>query len=628
MSTANGDQAARARGQAREQELGGTHDLQMLAGLWRFIRPYKRVFYASLALLPLTSFFLLAQPWIVKQCIDGYIAAGTIDGLGWWATAFGVAIVAEFFCLYWQHYFTMLAAQHALADLRVAVFDKVQSMQTAYFDRNPAGRLVTRMTTDIDVINEMFAAGALTIVMDFITLTGIIAIMLAMHLKLALVTLSVLPLMVLLVDFFRRKARRNYRRVRERIARLNTLLQESISGMAVVQLFARERAVAADFDADNALHRDANQRSNLYEASLFSIVEGVSSISIALLLWYGAHLVIGEPVAIGGDTAASSTVAGAIGFGTLVAFIEYINKFFVPVRDFSTKYAVMQSALTAAERVFGILELEASIKSPADAVVPEQTKGSIEFRNVRFGYHDGEPVLRGVSFKVAPGEHLAVVGATGSGKTTITKLLGRLYDVTEGEILIDGVDVRRWDLGALRRRIGSVHQDVFMFADTVGANIALWDEGISDRQARAAAGHVNADGFVQRLQRGYATAVRERGNNFSTGQRQLLAFARALAHEPEILVLDEATSSVDNETEGLIQDAVETLQKGRTSVVIAHRLSTIERADRILVLHHGEVREQGTHAELIGRDGLYAKLYNLQHDAEEERNGAEPPAFA
>ncbi len=612
-----------ARGEHREQQIAGTRDTQILLGLWRFIRPYKLVFFAALALLPLTSFFLLAQPWIVKRAIDGYITAGTTDGLGWWALAFGGAIAGEFAALYWQHYLTMLAAQHALADLRVAVFDKVQSMQSAFFDRNPVGRLVTRMTTDVDVINEMFAAGALTIVMDLITLGGIVAIMLAIQFKLALVTLSVLPLMAVLINFFRRKARRNYRRIRERIAKLNAQLHEAISGMAIVQLFAREKVVAEEFDYLNGSHRDANQRSNFYEASLFSVVEAVSSISIALLLWYGAHLVVGEHVSV------SSSVARAVGFGTLVAFIEYINKFFIPIRDFSTKYAVMQSAITAGERVFGLLNLEPSIRSPEHPASEPPAAGSIEFRNVSFSYVDGESVLRDISFRVAAGEHLAVVGATGSGKTTITKLMARFYDVDRGEILIDGVDVRRWDLSALRRRIGSVQQDVFLFADTVEANISLWSKTIDADHARRSAVDVNADRFIRTLPHGYRSLVQERGSNFSTGQRQLLSFARALAQEPNILVLDEATSSVDPETEALIQDAVERIQHGRTSVVIAHRLSTIENADRILVLHHGEVREQGTHAQLMAKGGVYWRLYKLQVGGDEDgRTQASDPAPA
>jgi ATP-binding cassette subfamily B multidrug efflux pump len=597
------------RGTRDERQLGATRDWQMILGLWQFIRPYRGLFFLSMALLPAISACLLVQPWIVKRAIDGHIATGQLDGLGNWALLYGVAVFGEFILLYWQHWFTMLVAQKSLADLRVAVFRKVLRMETSYFDHNPVGRLVTRMTTDVDVINEMFAAGAITVIMDLITLCGIVAIMLAINWKLALVTLSVLPVMVILVDFFRRKARRYYRLIRERIAVLNAYLQEAISGAAVIQLFARERQVEAEFERLNGLHRDAYHWSNYYEASLFSIVEAISNITVALILWYGAHLIVDEPLTAG------STLSTAIGFGTLVAFIEYMNKFFIPVRDFSTKYAVMQSAITAAERVFDLLDIEPAIRTPARPAPVPQGKGTIEFQNVGFSYVEGEPVLRGISFVVRPGEHVAIVGATGSGKTTITKLLARFYDVDSGRILVDGVDVRDWELGRLRSRIGMVQQDVFLFTDTVESNLRLWNDTITKERIVAAAHQVHADRLIARLGQAYAEPVRERGNNFSTGERQLLAFARALAHDPEILVLDEATSSVDTETEALIQDALEKLQAERTSLVIAHRLSTIERADRILVLHHGELREQGTHGELMDRNGLYAKLYRLQHAA-------------
>ena len=596
------------RGVESERQLSGTRDIAMLFGLWRYIRPYRGLFWISMLLLPAIATCTLAEPYIVKRAIDDYIAVGTTDGLGFWAFLFGVAIFGEFVFLYWQNYFTMLVAQKSLADLRIDVFRKVQTMETSFFDKNPVGRLVTRMTTDIDVITEMFAAGALTVLMDAITLIGIIAIMMAINFKLALVTLSTLPLMMLLVDFFRRRARGNYRLIRERIARINAYLQEAITGMAVIQLFARETEAAAEFESRNAAHRDAYHRSNLYEAALFSIVEAVSNISVALILWYGAHLILGEPVTT------QSTMSTAVGLGTLVAFIEYMNKFFIPVRDFSTKYAVMQSAITAVERVFGLLEIEPHITEPKSPSVVPPARGVIEFQDVSFSYVEDEKVLKNVSFTVRAGEHLAIVGATGSGKTTLTKLLARFYDVHSGRIMVDGVDVRDWPLAALRRRIGMVQQDVFLFTDTVSENIRLWDETIDEDQIVASAARVNADHFVRRLYQAYGEPVRERGNNFSTGQRQLLSFARALAHAPEILVLDEATSSVDTETEELIQQGMAELQKDRTSLVIAHRLSTIENADRILVMHRGELREQGTHAELMARGGLYATLYRLQHE--------------
>jgi ATP-binding cassette subfamily B multidrug efflux pump len=598
------------RGIQDDSAVSQTQDVAMLRIMWGFVRPYRAQFFLSLGMLPAISACLLAQPWIVKNVIDDYITAGTTQGLWVWGLGFGLAVVAEFSLLYWQHYVTMLVAQKSLADLRVAVFDRIQSMETSYFDRNPVGRLVTRMTTDIDVINEMFAAGAITMIMDVITLVGIVAIMMALHFKLALVALAALPVMLVLVDFFRRKARRYYRLIRERIALINAFLQESITGIAVVQLFAREMRTAAEFDALNAAHRDANHSSNIYEAALFSIVEGVSNISIAGILWYGAHLVVGEPVAL-----ASTSVADAVGFGTLVAFMEYINKFFIPVRDFSTKYAVMQSAVAACEKVFGVLELEPAIHSPRDPKPLPSARGTIEFRNVSFSYIPGEPVLKNISFSVKECEHIAIVGATGSGKTTITKLIARFYDVDSGEVLVDGINVKEWSLPDLRRRIVTVLQDVFLFGSTVASNISLGSAEISRADIKRAAKLVGADRFVARLKGGYDEPVRERGNNFSAGQRQLLSFARALAFEPDILVLDEATSSVDPETEQLIQEALETLQKGRTSLVIAHRLSTIENADRIIVLHHGELREQGTHAELVAHEGLYARLHKLQTDA-------------
>ncbi len=592
---------------------GKAYDLRLMFRLWGFVQPYRRTFALSLLCLAASSVALLAQPYLLKVAIDHYVATKDMAGLSTLATLFVLATAAELLFFYGQYYLTMLVAQRALSDLRVRVFAHLQKLPIAYFDRNPVGRLVTRMTTDVDVITEMFAAGALTIVMDGLTLLGIIAILFHLHVNLALVTLSLLPVLALAIDFFRVKARQSYRLIRERIARINAFLQEAISGMVVVQLFVREERTFREFEALNDSHRVANHLSNIYEAALFSLVEAISSISVALTVWY----------------ASGNIVAGAIAFGTLVAFIEYIQKFFIPIRDFSTKYAVMQSAMAAAERVFQLLDTPAPSERGRH-YAPERVGGRVEFDRVWFSYKKGRAgegagegagaspeiapedyVLRDVSFAVEPGETLAIVGATGSGKTTLIKLLAGFYDVQLGAVKIDGVDVREWTLERLRRSVGIVLQDVTLFSGDVATNISLGRE-IDEERTRAAARAVHADEFISRLPRGYAEPVRERGNNFSTGQRQLLSFARALAYDPALLVFDEATSSVDPETESLLRDALERLLAGRTAIVIAHRLSTIERADRIVVLHRGEVREIGTHRELLARGGIYAKLHRLQ----------------
>jgi len=541
---------------------------------------------------------MLAQPYLLKVAIDRYVATRDVQGLGLIGVLYTAAMLGEFACMYAQYYLTMLVSQQSLADLRGDLFTHVQRLEAAFFDRNPVGRLVTRLTTDVDVINEMFAAGALTILMDVVTLLGIVGIMVAIDARLALVSLSLMPLMALAINFFRHRARHSYRLIRERIARLNAYLQEAISGMMVIQLFSREAASFREFDRHNDAHRSANHWANIYEATLFSMVEAVSSISFALIVWYGGHQILGA----------------ALAFGTLVAFIEYVQKFFVPIRDFSSKYAVMQSAMSAAERVFDLLDTPATIRDPQvpHPYAPTHPRGEIEFDRVSFAYKADDVVLRAVSFRVAPGKTVALVGATGAGKSTIIKLLNRTYDVQHGRVLVDGVDVREWSLPALRRAIGAVAQDVFVFSGSVADNIGLGRPETSLAAVRAAADAVHADRFIDQLPGGYTAALRERGSNLSAGQRQLLAFARALAYDPAILVLDEATSSIDTETELLIQDALERLRRNRTAVIVAHRLSTIEHADRIIVMHHGQVRETGTHAELLAQGGIYARLHALQ----------------
>jgi len=585
----------------QEEVLGKAYDIGMIRRLWQFIIPYKRLFFLSLLLLPLQQAFGLAQPYLMKVGIDRYIASKDLWGLQNVMLLFLVALIGETLTVFAQYYFSMLVAQRCLADLRVAIFSHVQRLPTSYFDRNPVGRLVTRMTTDVDVLQEMFAAGVITLASDFVMVIWIVGIMFYLDIELALVSLALIPPMALAINFFRVKARRTYRQIRVRIARINAYLGEAISGMAVIQLFAREQKTYREFEALNADHRDAYHLSNLYEAGLYSMVEAAGSVSVGLLLWYG-----------GGEV-----LQGIIGIGTLVAFNEYIHRFFVPLRDFSQKYTVMQSAMASAERIFHLLDTPVDIANRKTPQVPKPFRGEVIFDRVWFHYKPGEPVLKNVSFHIEPGEKVAVVGATGSGKTTTIKLLNRLYDIQKGSIKVSGVDVRDWDLQALRRHIGVVLQDVFLFSGDVRANLALGNPSIPLEQIREAAEIANADSFIRRLPDGYAAHVRERGSNFSGGQRQLLSLARVLVYRPKILVMDEATSSIDTETEALIQDALEKVMRDRTCLLIAHRLSTIRNADRIIVLHHGEVREVGSHAELMDQQGIYYRLYQLQYEREE-----------
>jgi ATP-binding cassette subfamily B protein len=589
--------------QAAEQEevFGKAYDLRLIKRLWKFIIPYKRLFCLTMLLLPLQQAFGLAQPYLMKIGIDRYIAGKDLWGLQNVMLLFLLALIGETVAAFAHQYFSMLVAQRCLADMRVAIFSHVQKLPLSYFDRNPVGRLVTRMTTDVDVLQEMFSSGVLTLLSDFIMVAWIVGIMFYLHSGLALVSLALIPPMVLAINFFRVKARQNYRQIRERIARVNAYLGEAISGMAIIQLFSREQKTYREFEALNADHRDAYHLSNGYEAALYSMVEAAGSVSLGLLLWYG-----------GGEA-----LNGVIGIGTVVAFKEYIHRFFVPLRDFSQKYAVMQSAMASAERIFQLLDTPVDIHNSKNPVVPKPFRGEVVFDNVWFHYKAGNPVLKGVSFRIAPGEKIAVVGATGSGKTTTIKLLNRFYDIHQGSVKVSGVDVRDWDLKALRRHIGVVLQDVFLFSGDVRSNLALGDPTVTLARIEKAAVAANAESFIRQLPDGYQAQVRERGSNFSGGQRQLLSLARVLVFQPEILVMDEATSSVDTETEALIQDALEKVMRDRTCLMIAHRLSTIRNADRIIVLHHGEIREIGSHAELMDRQGIYYRLYQLQYEREE-----------
>jgi ATP-binding cassette subfamily B multidrug efflux pump len=595
-----------------EEEFGRAYDWRLVKWVWSYVRPYRRLFFLSMVLMPLNSAFALAQPYIFKLTIDIFLAKARIAAPRWVAPiinhshghgllAMGllylVLLAGEVASFYGQFYLTMVVAQYSLSDLRLALFRHIERLPMAYFDRTPVGRLVSRSTTDIDAINEMFNAGSLTLFIDFLTLAGIVVIMFSFNARLAAWSLCAVPLLLLVINFFRVRMRIVFREIRDRLAALNAYLSEALSGMAVIQLFAHERESRREFEQLNQQNRVIQRTSNIYDACLYSSIEALSSITIAVVLWVGGGEVLHHMLSM----------------GTLVAFIFYAQLFFNPLREVSSKYTTLQSALAAIERIEALMAKPVTITSPLKPKRTRRGAGSIVFDHVSFEYRQGEPVLHDLSFKVAAGEKVAIVGPTGSGKSTIIKLLNRFYDVTAGRILVDGVDVREWELGKLRRTIGLVLQDVFLFAEDIFENVRLSRLDLNEAGVLDALRRAQALPFVQRLPDGVHQEVHERGANLSAGQRQLLSFARALAYNPRILVMDEATSSVDSETERLIQLALNELLAGRTSLVIAHRLSTIERADRILVLSNGVLRESGTHEELLQRRGLYRRLFELQY---------------
>ena len=582
-----------------DEVLGKAYDGRLMRRLWAFTRPHTRLVLATCALFPAVALLELAQPYLIKIAIDDHILRGDWAGLGGIAALFLLVLIALYALRAAQAYLTQLTGQRVIHDLRAALFEHLQRQDARFYDRSPVGRLMTRVLNDGEAIQELFTSGIVALLGDVVVLTGVVVIMLGMNWKLALATFALVPLLVGAAAYFRLRARDSYRVVRTRLARMNAFLQESLQGMSVIQLFAREARERETFGGLSGALRAGQFRSTFYDASLYATVEALGSAAVALLLWYG-----------GGQV-----VTGALTFGGLVAFIEYTGRFFLPIRDLGAKYTVMQAAMVSAERIFGLLDTPPSVTSPAVVAPPRRgaPAPAVEFRNVWFAYEGEQWVLRDCSFRLAPGERVALVGPTGEGKTTIARLMIRAYDVTRGQVLVDGVDVREWELASLRRHVGLVPQEAFLFSGTVEDNLRLAGNGGADRPAiERALAAANAERFVAALPRGLGEELRERGVNLSQGQRQLLAIARAIIYNPRVLALDEATSSIDPESEAQVRIGLARLLEGRTSVVIAHRLSTIQRADRIFVLHRGQIREAGGHAELLARGGLYSRLYELQ----------------
>ena len=607
-----------------EEALGKVYDGRLMRRLLAYVRPYRWTAAGAVTLIVGTSLLQLVPPLAVAAALDLYIAPhlgetaqgtaelppvvqslaaalpkdlGPAEGIAAMAGIHLVATLLTFVLLCFQGYLMQMLGQRIMFDLRQELFDKTQRLPVAYFDRNPIGRLVTRVTTDVASLNELFTAGLVHIFGDLVLLVGIVGVLLWLDWRLALISFSVLPLLMGLTFWFKRRARQRYRDVRVKVAAMGSVIQEQISGMSVLQLFNREGRAAEDFRRVNDAHRRIQIQVIFYYALYYPAVEMINATGIALLLWFGGGAVL----------------RGALTLGALIAFIQYAQRFYLPIADLSEKYNVLQGAMASSERIFQVLDKPLGITSPEDPHRPAEVRGAVEFDRVDFAYLPDEPVLEEVSFRVKPGETLAVVGHTGAGKSTLANLLLRFYDVDSGAVTLDGVDLRRWHLPTLRRSFGMVLQDVFLFSGTVAGNLRLGETGISDEALTQAAREVHALEVVESLPGGFDAPVKERGAGLSVGQKQLLAFARALAFDPRILILDEATASVDTETEALIQQALERLLEGRTSIVIAHRLSTIQQADRILVMHKGQVREQGTHQELLSRDGIYSKLYRLQY---------------
>lgn len=578
-------------------------DSDLIRRLYFFIKPYRWYVLLAIGLTLIAAFLGTIRPKLTQVAVDDYIAVGDFEGLLWIVVLLVAALLGEFIVLVFNTYLTRWFGQGALFSLRNAIFKKIQSLHVQFFDKNPIGRLITRTTSDIEALSELLSDGVVNIMGDLFRIFFILYFMLMMSWELTLISILVLPILFYATFWFKSKVRVSFLDVRDQIARLNSFVQEHINGMAVVQLFNREKKQQEKFEDINANHRKAHINTIFYFAIFWPVVEVLASLAMALVVWYGG----------------ARALMDQITFGVLLAFIQYVRQFFNPIRGLSEKYNTLQSALASSERIFGVLDTKNQVNDPDDAKIIEEPKGEIEFDDVWFRYnHDEGDVLKGVSFSVKPGKNVAIVGATGSGKTTIINLLLRYYDINKGSIRLDGVDVRDLKMLDLRSRFGLVLQDNALFSGTIFQNITLGNPEISMDQAIQASREVEAHRFIQKLPGQYNYMLRERGASLSMGQRQLICFVRAMVYDPGIMILDEATSSVDSETEELVTLACEKMMKGRTSIVIAHRLSTIRGADLILVMHKGEIREMGSHKNLLNKkDGIYRKLYELQYKEEQ-----------
>ena len=572
-------------------------DKKIVFKLFGYIKPYRLLLGLTIFLLLLTAGLEILGPYLVKIAIDRYITPGKFEGLVYVVVLYGLVILFEFIIRYFQVYFTEYMGQKIMYDMRMSIFSHINKMSMSFFDKNPTGRIMTRVTTDVQTLNEMLSSGTVTLFGDVFMILGIMAMMLSLNWKLSLITFSVLILLAIATFIFRSKVRVTFRIIRAKISNINSFLHEAISGINTTKLFNRQEENDKDFRILNRQYLDVYLRTILYYAVFFPVVIFISTMAIALIIWYGGQKVIQNYLTL----------------GTLVAFIQYIEKFFHPISDLSEKFGIFQEAIAASERIFKLLDQKPSIVSPASPVKVGEIQGNIKFDRVWFAYNNRDYVLKDISFKLQTGRSVAFVGATGSGKTSIINLLNRFYDIQKGKIFLDDIDIKRFDLQDLRKHIGVVMQDVFLFSGTILDNIRLGNKDISLDEVIKASKYVNAHKFIERLPGKYNYEVKERGQTLSVGQRQLIAFARALVFNPEILlVLDEATSSIDSEIEALIQDALTRIMKNRTTIIIAHRLSTIKNVDKIIVLSHGRIVEEGTHEKLLKLKGIYYRLYRFQ----------------